>query len=624
MAPQCENPEQALGRGPDRPAHPCNGDDGRTLQPGVTHSQSGAPTGAGAAATHAAAGCIGIACRPPKQASCLECRLSRRQQRHEPLRRPPFPFAAPDFDAPERGGRSRPDQPASRAPPVLYESLLCRSVPLFTHGRAATPLLTREAPLGAHCRREWVDSFHPGSRAGLMVARHAIIIDEQTTAVRPPEQWILNGARRRVIRTDGPSLATKVAGAKLRSIIDTKRGVGWVVAFGAGCLASVGCGADDSAATSAGSSPLLPNNGAEVALDYAAIVSASYEDSLAAAQALDTALQQLVESPSAATHEAAKQAWLASREPYLQTEVYRFYDGPIDEPENGPEGRLNAWPLDEFHIDYVAGEQGASAGIVNNPKVTINGETLSQMNENPGEKDIALGYHAIEFLLWGQDTDPEGPGDRPYTDYVVGPEGTAANQDRRGQYLLTVSDLLMSDLQYLTEAWAPGGGNYRAEFESLEPAEALGRILSGMIILTGFETGQERLEAALLDRNQEEEHSCFSDNTHRDMIQDVRGIQNVWVGSYTRTDGSAVQGLGIRDLVAQTDADLARRVSDAMATSMAAAEALDGRRFDQEILADNPEGNARVNGLIDALFEQRTLLEEVFRLYELSRIPDPE
>lgn len=408
----------------------------------------------------------------------------------------------------------------------------------------------------------------------------------------------------------------------MRSIIDITRGGSSLAALGAALLGALGCGEDD--AVGGETSPLLPDNGAEVVRNYAAIVSASYEDSLVSAQALDAALQQLVDSPSQASHDAAKQAWLGSREPYLQTEVYRFYDGPIDEPDNGPEGRLNAWPLDEFHIDYVEGAEGASAGIVNDLSVEIGAETLSGLNENPGEKDIALGYHAIEFLLWGQDTDPQGPGDRPFTDYATGPEATAANQARRGQYLMTVSELLVGDLQYLADAWAPGGDNYRADFESAGAQDALGRILSGMIILTGFETGQERLQAALLDRNQEEEHSCFSDNTHRDMIQDVRGIQNVWLGAYTRLDGSRVQGLGVRDLVAQTDAALASSVSAAMTTSLVAAEALDGRRFDQEILADNPEGNARVEALIDALFAQRLLLEDVFRLYSLSRIPDPE
>ena len=52
---------------------------------------------------------------------------------------------------------------------------------------------------------------------------------------------------------------------------------------------------------------------------------------------------------------------------YSPTEVFRFYGGPIDD-DNGPEGLLNAWPLDEVFIDYVLGNP--DAGIINDPLST--------------------------------------------------------------------------------------------------------------------------------------------------------------------------------------------------------------------------------------------------------------
>ena len=383
--------------------------------------------------------------------------------------------------------------------------------------------------------------------------------------------------------------------------------------LGAMGLGLVACSDDDSEST-------VPKELTTAAVaNYADIVHASYTDSLSTANALKEANAALVEDPTEEALDDARDAWLEAREPYLQTEVYRFYEGPIDNAENGPEGLINAWPLDENYIDYV--EDDDSAGIVNDTDVTIDAATLESKNEEGGEKNIATGYHAIEFLLWGQDLSEDGPGARPYTDYVEG--GTAANQERRGQYLNTVSELLADELEGLVAAWAPGDEtNYRADIVNAEPKEGLRRILTGMIVLSGFETGGERLQAALDAGDQEEEHSCFSDNTHRDMIQDVQGVQNVFLGTYTRLDGSKIEGTGIRHVIEARDEELAQAIEDKIAESLANANALHVP-FDQEIQSDNEEGKARVTALVTSLQELEALLQDAFRLFELDIPDDP-
>ena len=360
----------------------------------------------------------------------------------------------------------------------------------------------------------------------------------------------------------------------------------------------------------------LPGNTGDAVANYADIVEATYADTLADAQALDGTLEALVADPSDTTLAAARTAWLDSREPYLQTEVFRFYDGPIDNAEDGPEGLINAWPLDENYIDYVDGDP--DAGIINGSE-TIDAATLEGLNEQGGEKNIATGYHAIEFLLWGQDQSTTGPGDRPYTDYVTDGQGTAANQERRGQYLTVAGDLLVGHIEQVHAQWTPDAA-YRTDFEA-DAELGLERILTGMTILSGFETGGERLQAALDSGSQEDEHSCFSDNTHRDMIQDVRGVQNVWLGTYVRTDGSTVSGESIQAVVAAKDAELADAITAKIAESLALAEALQ-TPFDQEIVP-GAEGNARVQALIISLREQEDLLFEAFALFEFT-VPSPE
>jgi len=336
----------------------------------------------------------------------------------------------------------------------------------------------------------------------------------------------------------------------------------------------------------------------QIAADYADLVSATYADSITTAETMNDALQALVDNPSEANLAAAKQAWLDAREPYLETEVYRFYDGPIDNPTDGPEGLLNAWPLDENYIDYVTDND--SAGIINDTEQEISAEALEGLNEAGGEKNIATGYHAVEFLLWGQDLSTSGPGARPYTDYVTDGSGTAANPDRRGEYLLIVGDMIVDHLQQVADQWADGA-DYRTDFLADSDA-AIEKAMTGMIILSGFETGGERLQAALDSGDQEDEHSCFSDNTHRDMIQDIQGVKNVWEIVMPALDAA--------------DSELAARITAEIDESLSFANALN-TPFDQEIVP-GAEGNARVQALIDALRTQEASLQEAFTVLGFS------
>ncbi|MEZ4372707.1 MAG: imelysin family protein [Polyangiaceae bacterium] len=369
----------------------------------------------------------------------------------------------------------------------------------------------------------------------------------------------------------------------------------------------VSCSSSDDAASSEG----LPASASDAVATYAAIVEATYQDSAETAGVLDATAQALVSAPSQSNLDAARGAWIAAREPYLQSEVFRFYQGPIDDVE----GMINAWPLDEAYVDYV--DDDPEAGIINDASQTIDASSLMSLNEQGGEENIATGYHAIEFLLWGQDHSATGPGDRSFQDYASGDDGPAVNSERRGLYLTTTTSLLKSQLDGLVAAWAPGQDNYRKEIESAEPKEAFTRILTGMIVLSGFETGGERLQTALDSGSQEDEHSCFSDNTHRDMVQDIQGVKNVWDGHYQRLDGSMVMGVGVGEVIAAVDADLAKQVGAKIDASLALAKQLKPP-FDQEIALDNSEGRERVEALIVSLREQEKLLQQVFRKLDLA------
>ena len=339
-------------------------------------------------------------------------------------------------------------------------------------------------------------------------------------------------------------------------------------------------------------------NANAVAAQYAALVHANYEDTLAAARTLQAAVQAFTAKPSVETLAEARKQWLAAREFYGQTEAFRFYGGPIDN-DNGPEGRINAWPMDESFVDSVEGKP--NAGLVNNRKFAITKKSLAAQNERGGEENIATGWHAIEFFLWGQDLSETGPGNRNFEDFV---DGKGKNADRRRQYLNVVTELLIDDLASLVKAWAPDAkNNYRSKFVK-GGQESVRKIFVGLGSLSRGELAGERLEVALNSQDQEDEHSCFSDNTHRDAVTNALGIRNVWLGEYKRADGSVVKGASLRDLVAAKDAQLADKTMQQIAASVAAAEAIQAP-FDREIIGgkDAP-GRQRIQKTIDSLTQQ--------------------
>jgi len=373
------------------------------------------------------------------------------------------------------------------------------------------------------------------------------------------------------------------------------RRVGALAGVVALSLGAVACSSDD---RDAGSSALAR----EVIEHYADGVYASYALSLTEAQAMDEEIDAFLAAPSEEGLELAREAWLAARPAYGRTEAFRFYGGPIDDEETGPEGQINAWPLDEAYIDYVVGDPGA--GIINNastyPEITV--EVLTDANEAGGEANISTGWHAIEFLLWGQDLSTTGPGARPYTDYT-----TAPNADRRGEYLAVVTDLLIDDLQSLVDAWAPGvDDNYAAEFLALDDDEALSYIFTGIGELSRGELAGERMNVAYEERSQENEHSCFSDNTLADIQANAEGIQMVWTGVYV----GGPTGPGLAALVAETDEDLAAETTEVIAASIEAAESIPAP-FDQHLAEDADDtspGRVAIVATMDSLSNQTDLI----------------
>ncbi|WP_296238164.1 imelysin family protein [Psychrobacter sp. UBA5136] len=339
-------------------------------------------------------------------------------------------------------------------------------------------------------------------------------------------------------------------------------------------------------------------------ISYADMAHAVYKDALETAKTLQTAVNTYVETPTQANLDAAKAAYKAARQPYSQTEVFRFDEGFVTANDkraigsvDGWEGQVNAWPLDEALIDYVSdnyeGEYNSPDNIINSDSITVGSikqdtstitpELLAEMNEIGGsEANVTTGYHAIEFLLWGQDTNGvgEGAGNRPVSDYMTTDgectSGETKNTDasiceRRGQYLKAVTQLLVDDLTAMEAEWQPDSENtLRSDMMARKDKNALRQIMYQMGSLALGELASERIQVAFVTGSTEDEHECFSDLTHLSYANNARGIQNIFNGSYKTVAGKTVGGYGLKNYLVDTGN---KEAADKLAADFAKVEA---------------------------------------------------
>jgi putative iron-regulated protein len=375
---------------------------------------------------------------------------------------------------------------------------------------------------------------------------------------------------------------------------------------------------------------------------YADIAHAKYEDALNAAVALEGAIDTLIAKPTDENLKAARQAWFASRPSYQETEGYRFGNPIVDDWE----GKVNAWPLDEGLIDYVDSAYGTesdenplyTANVIANPKISVGGEEIDateitkeliadKLHEaGDSEANVATGYHAIEFLLWGQDLNGTGlgAGNRPASDYDTA-NCTNGNCDRRAAYLKTAASLLVDDLKEMTANWTADGAARKA-LRDAGGNGALVMMFAGLGSLSYGELAGERMKLGLILHDPEEEHDCFSDNTHNSHYYDQVGMIAIYQGSYTRTDGSVVKGASLSELVAAASPAADKNVKDAMADAEAKLKLIkdtaDGGKeaYDQMIGDGNAAGNKMVQDAIDGLVAQTRAVEKAIEALKIGAV----
>ena len=366
----------------------------------------------------------------------------------------------------------------------------------------------------------------------------------------------------------------------------------------------------------------------EILVNYSNIAEAKYKDALILAKEMHSSIEKFMNNTNESNFIAVKDSWLKARTIYQQTEVFRFGNPLVDDWE----GKVNAWPLDEGLIDYVdntnyypSENDFSNFNVIANKKLKVEGELIDASVINPNllsnklheiggnEANVATGYHAIEFLLWGQDLNgnESGSGNRPYTDFDL-EACTNDNCDRRREYLVAASQLLIEDLQYIQSVWSPEG---QARLDLLnDQKNGLKRILIGMGSLSYGELAGERMKLGLMLHDPEEEHDCFSDNTHNSHYYNVVGINNVFLGKYKSLDGKVVSGPSISSLLSEVDNGLNKKTKKSIKNTLKSMKKIvisanKGVTYDMLIAKGNEKGNQLIQNAVDSLIKQSKNIE---------------
>ncbi|MGQ8867556.1 imelysin family protein [Myroides sp. TSA_177.3] len=307
------------------------------------------------------------------------------------------------------------------------------------------------------------------------------------------------------------------------------------------------------------------------------VVTETYRDLNDKANALRKAISNFTANATDANLELAKQAWIETRKPWEQSEGFLY--GPVD--TEGIDPAMDTWPVDvEAMNNILRSNQAITASLI------------SSNNE-------ARGFHLIEFLLWGE----------------TGSKKAADITARQKEYLKAATEDLQQNTQLLYDQWKVDGGNYVAVFNSAginstkypSKAAALEEIVDGLITIAD-EVGTGKIEDPLNSEGStpypEKEESRFSNNSKRDFADNMRSIENIYLGRYNKS----VKGLS--EIVAGDNKALDTEIKTAITAAITAIEAIPGT-FTEAIYSHRPEV-IKAQNIVNDL---STLLESKLKPY---------
>ena len=308
------------------------------------------------------------------------------------------------------------------------------------------------------------------------------------------------------------------------------------------------------------------------------VVLATYTDLDNKARDLLAAVKALEGDTSQGNLEKAQQAWIATRTPWEQSESFLF--GPVD--TQGLDPALDSWPVDHVNLQSVLDS----------------GEALT-VDFVSGLEDTQKGFHTIEFLLFREGNQRKASDITP----------------RELEYLLSTTENLKASTSQLRLAWAPEGENFSSAVaqagtgSAVYPSQssAVQEMVNGMITIAD-EVANGKISDPFNESDTTLVESQFSFNSISDFQDNIRGIQNVYMGKFK------MDGQGLDEFISSENPELDTRFQQEV---QAAIDAIGGipDPFRDAITTNR----GAVQAAIDAVSTvQQTLEQDILPLVQSS------
>ena len=290
----------------------------------------------------------------------------------------------------------------------------------------------------------------------------------------------------------------------------------------------------------------LGSSAKEIILDYVEQIGVDLIQAGIEIEMLQSSIVMLTGQATNENLSLSKKTWLDAHSAYELTTLHRYFAMQLLEEQNSLalmqiQYQINHWPIIPGYIDYVNGYP--DSGIVHDINVNLDVSSLREQHGTFDVSEVTLGFHVIEFLLWGDDNDAvPRPADEFDAVLELTPKETESgysleqlSNNRRRVFLSIATDTLVKDFQALQSLWLSEEPSIRRGIESKSVTEIILILADSMSAMLTEELLLRSLYPMLNGNFAESIQSPYSRSTQNAVSSQLSGLERLLLERQTES-----------------------------------------------------------------------------------------